>query len=183
MIIHGKTVVLRAVEAGDNPMLLELINDPDTEMMLGGSSWPISETEQLRWYERQEKSHDILRCVIALKTDGRAIGTAILSDIDQKNGTAQIHIKMAKDGGRGKGYGTDAVNALVGYAFRELRLHCVYAQILSYNLISMRLFEKCGFSKDGVLRGRVFKGGEFVDLCAYSILRTDEVCYETRDWQ
>ena len=38
MIIQGDKVVLRAVEESDNAMLLSLINDPDTEMMLGGSS-------------------------------------------------------------------------------------------------------------------------------------------------
>lgn len=175
MFIYGEKIVLRAVEESDNIMLLSLINDPDTEMMLGGSSWPVSETEQLKWFERQEQSRDVLRCVVALKDEGKAIGTLILSDINQKDGTAQIHIKMSKDGGRGRGYGTDAVNTLVGYAFRELRLHCVYANILSYNAASVRLFEKCGFSRDGILRSRVFKGGSFVDVYTYSILKEDQV--------
>ena len=96
MFIYGDNVVLRAVEENDNAMLLSLINDPDTEMMLGGSSWPVSEAEQLKWFEMQERNRDVLRCVVALKDDGKAIGTLILSDIDQKNGTAQIHIKMSK---------------------------------------------------------------------------------------
>ena len=173
MFIYGEKVVLRAVEEADNAMLLSLINDPDTEMMLGGSSWPISEAEQLKWFENQEKSRDVLRCIVGLRDDDRAIGTVILSDIDQKNGTAQIHIKMSKDGGRGKGYGTDSVKTLVNYAFGELRLNCIYADILSYNTASVKLFEKCGFKKDGVLRARVYKGGAFVDVYAYSLLRAD----------
>ena len=173
MLIYGDKIVLRAVEEKDNEMLLSLINDPDTEMMLGGSSWPVSETEQLQWFEMQERSRDVLRCVAALKEDGKAVGTLILSDIDQKNGTAQIHIKMSKNGGRGKGYGTDAVKTLVRYAFQELRLNCVYSSILSYNEASIRLFEKCGFTRDGTLRARVYKGGHFWDLYAYSILQKD----------
>ncbi len=173
MNIVGERVLLRAIEADDNVMLLSLINDPDTEMMLGGNSWPVSEAEQLKWFDTQEKTRDILRCIVSLKDDRIAIGTVILSDIDQKNGTAQVHIKMSKDGGRGKGYGTDAVETLVKYAFRELRLNCIYANILSYNEASVRLFEKCGFSKDGVLRARVYKGGRFVDVYAYSILQGD----------
>lgn len=151
MIIHGDKVVLRAVEESDNAMLLSLINDPDTEMMLGGSSWPVSEAEQLKWFEHQERSRDVLRCIVALQEDGKAIGTIILSDIDQKNATGHIHIKMSKDGVRGKGYGTDAVNTMVQYAFEELRLNCIYANILSYNETSIKLFERCGFKKDGVL--------------------------------
>ncbi len=173
MIIHGDKVVLRAVEESDNAMLLSLINDPDTEMMLGGSSWPVSEAEQLKWFEHQERSRDVLRCIVALQEDGKAIGTIILSDIDQKNATGHIHIKMAKDGGRGKGYGTDAVNTMVQYAFEELRLNCIYANILSYNEASIKLFERCGFKKDGVLRQRVYKKGKFIDMLAYSKIISD----------
>ncbi len=166
-------MLLRAVEEADNQLLLSLINDPDTEMMLGGSSWPVSEAEQLKWFEHQERSRDVLRCIVALKEDGKAIGTIILSDIDQKNATGHIHIKMSKDGGRGKGYGTDAVNTMVQYAFEELRLNCIYANILSYNEASIKLFERCGFKRDGVLRQRVYKKGQFIDLLAYSRLITD----------
>lgn len=173
MIIHGDKVILRAVEEADNAMLLSLINDPDTEMMLGGSSWPVSEAEQLKWFEHQERSRDVLRCIVALQEDGKAIGTIILSDIDQKNATGHIHIKMSKDGGRGKGYGTDAVNTMVHYAFEELRLNCIYANILSYNEASIKLFERCGFRRDGILRQRVFKKGQFYDLFYYSRLISD----------
>ena len=107
MIINGEKITLRAVEASDNDMLLSLINDPETEMMIGGSSWPVSQSDQISWFEKQEKTQDILRCIVVVKESETAVGTVILSDINQKNGTAQIHIKMSKDGGRGKGYGTD----------------------------------------------------------------------------
>ena len=173
MLIYGEKIVLRAVEKADNTMLLSLINDPDTEMMLGGSSWPVSESDQLKWFEHQEHSRDVLRCIVALQNDGRALGTIILSDIDQKNATGHIHIKMLKDGGRGRGYGTDAVKTMVRYAFEELRLNCIYANILAYNDEPIKRFERCRFKKDGVLRQRVYKKGKFVDMLAYSILITE----------
>lgn len=173
MFIYGEKIVLRAVEETDNPMLLSLINDPDTEMMIGGSSWPVSKIEQLKWFENQERRRDVFRCIVALQDNGEAIGTLILSDIDQKNATGHIHIKMSRNGGRGKGYGTDAVNTIVRYAFEELRLNCIYANILVYNKVSIKLFERCGFKRDGVLRQRVYKQGRFVDMLAYSRLISD----------
>ena len=172
MIIRGEKIILRAVDANDNAMLLSLINDPDTEMMLGGSSWPVSEAEQLKWFEQLERSKDVLRCIIATPEDGSAVGTIILSDIDQKNGTGHIHIKMSKEG-RGKGFAADAVNTLVEYAFDELRLHCIYANILAYNDASVKLFEKCRFQRDGVLRARVYKRGKYIDTYTYSRLSDD----------
>lgn len=37
MIIQGEKVILRALEKNDADLLLDIINDPDTENMLGGS--------------------------------------------------------------------------------------------------------------------------------------------------
>jgi RimJ/RimL family protein N-acetyltransferase len=173
MIIYGEKILLRAIEPDDNHMLLELINDPETEAMIGGFSWPTSLDGQMKWYSRLENSQSILRCTIADKEENKPLGTLILNEIDQKNGTAHIHIKMSKDGGRGKGYGTDALNTIVSYAFSELRLNCIFANIISYNDASVHLFEKCGFKRDGILRQRVFKQGKYHDVYTYSRLMTD----------
>jgi RimJ/RimL family protein N-acetyltransferase len=172
MNIQGNLVVLRAISMKDAAMLVSLINDSETEKMLGGSSFPVSYEEQEKWIAEQRGRTDILRCVVALKeNEDLGIGTVILTDIDFKNGVAQVHIKMDKQQGRGKGYGTDAVNTIVDYAFNEMRLNCVYADVLEYNKVSQKLFEKCGFHKDGTLRSRIYKGGSYVNVCSYSRLR------------
>lgn len=173
MNILGEKTVLRAIEPADNALLLELINDPGTEKMLGGSSFPVSETAQSKWICEQIGRTDVLRCIVADKnTPKEGVGTVILSDIDRKNGTAQVHLKLIEVG-RGKGYGTDALKAMVGYAFRQMRLHCVYAHVLEYNKASRKLFEKCGFQREGLLRSRAFKDGEYVDMVSYSMICHD----------
>lgn len=174
MNLQGENIILRAMGMQDAQLLFDMINDPDTERMLGGSSFPVSKESQNRWIEEQKNRKDILRCIVAVKEDmEHGLGTVILSDIDSKNGVAQVHIKMAKGQGRGKGYGTDALKTIVHYAFNELRLNCIYADVLEYNIPSQRLFEKCGFKKDGVLRSRVFKNGKYIDVFTYSILKSD----------
>jgi RimJ/RimL family protein N-acetyltransferase len=173
MVIYGDKIKLRAIESEDNEFLLEMMNDPDIEMMVGGYSQPESMAEQMKWFTRLESKSSILRCIIANKENDKAIGTLILNDIDMKNGTGHIHIKIANGSERGKGYGTDAINTMVKYAFSELRLNCVFANILAYNEPSVHLFEKCGFTRDGILRARVFKQGQYVDLFSYSRLSTD----------
>ena len=170
MNIYGEKVLLRAIEPGDNALLLEMINDPATEKMLGGGSFPISEVSQAKWIADQTGRNDVLRCIVADRNvPEHGVGTVILSDIDQKNGVAQVHVKLAPSC-RGKGYGTDALRALVNYAFTQMRLHCVYAHVLSYNEPSQKLFVKCGFQKEGVLRARAFKDGCYVDVISYSIV-------------
>lgn len=174
MIIEGERIVIRAIEKEDNAVLLSMINDPDIERMIGGASWPVSKIEQEHWFEQQiNKGSDVRRGIIALKSNNQAIGTVILSDIDNKNGVAEIHIKIVGKGYQGMGYGTEAIKTTVQYAFKEMRLNCIYALVLTNNEPSIKLFEKCGFSKEGLLKARVFKGGQFWDQYSFSIVRSD----------
>lgn len=172
MNIQGEKIILRALDIRDAQFLYELINDPETEKMLGGSSLPISLEQQKNWIVSQAGRDDVVRCVVAVKENmEEGLGTVILSDIDRKNGVAQVHIKMKISNGRRKGFGSDALRTIVRYAFMEMRLNCIYAEVLSYNQPSQRLFEKCGFKRDGCLRSRIYKNGEFVDVISYSILK------------
>lgn len=173
MNISGEKVVLRALESCDSEMLYSIINDPETEYMLGGASFPVSTKAQNDWLNMLKNDSGTLRCAIVPHGELAAVGTVILSDIDYRNGTAEVHIKLCPDGVRGKGYGTDAVSALTEYAFFELRLNCVYARISEENQISQRLFEKCGFKKEGVMRSRMFKRGKYINWISYSVLSAE----------
>ena len=174
MNIQGNDVYLRAISMKDANLLMELINDAETERMLSGSSFPVSFEGQEKWIAAQIGRTDVLRCIVALKEDEEGIGIVMLSDIDTKNGVAQVHIKMDTQRGRGKGYGSDALNAIVDYAFDEMRLNCIYADVLEYNTVSQKLFEKCGFHRDGLLRSRAFKGGSYNNIVSYSRLKEDK---------
>lgn len=168
MNISGENVLLRAIDEKDCELLREMMNDSETEYFLGGWSFPLSKADQQNWFESQHMSKNTLRVMI--DTGDITVGTAILSDIDYKNGSAQIHIKLHGVENRHKGYGTDAITALCNYAFMELRLHCIYAEVSQHNIPSQRLFAKCGFEQEGVLRDRLFKKGKYIDVVLFSKL-------------
>lgn len=171
MIIKGKSVVLRAIELEDADMLRQMMNDSEIETMMWGSSYPVSKHNQIAWINSLGNNNSTFRAIIDVNDSG--IGTIILSDIDMKNGNAEIHIKLADANMRGRGYGTDAVRTLTKYAFNELRLNCVYCRVHADNVASQKMFLKCGFKQEGVLRSRVFKNGVFHDFNQYSILKSD----------
>lgn len=80
MIIQGEKVILRALEKNDADLLLDIINDPDTENMLGGSSYPVSYDMQCEWIENQKNDDTVFRTIIALNDEKKTgIGTIILS--------------------------------------------------------------------------------------------------------
>lgn len=172
MFIKGRKVLIRAIELSDAELLREMINDEEIEQMMWGYSFPVAKHQQVSWIENLSRNNDaIFRGMIDV--NNVSVGTVILSDIDMKSGTAEIHIKLAKSSDRGKGYGKDTVLTMLCYAFNELRLNCVYCRIKEDNIPSQKLFESCGFTKEGCLRARVYRQGRFYDFYEYSILRTE----------
>lgn len=176
MNIIGEKIVLRALEDKDNEMLLSIINDPTIEYLLGGWSFPISKDNQKAWFDSLKYNDKELRCTVEIREEAEAIGVVMLTDIDYKNGNAEIHIKLLNNENRKKGYGTEAIKCLVNYAFSELRLHTIYARISEHNIASKKLFEKCGFTLEGLLKDRLYKNGKYISIMSYSVVNSEVIC-------
>ena len=176
MNIIGEKIILRALEAKDNEMLLSMINNSEIEYMLGGWSFPVSSQNQTDWFNSLKYNTNELRCVVEILEDEKAIGVVLLTDIDYKNGNAEIHIKLVNEECRRKGYGSEAVRCIVQYAFRELRLHTIYARVNEHNIVSKKLFEKCGFTMEGLLKDRLYKKGKYISILSYSIVNSELIC-------
>lgn len=170
MILKDNEIVLRAIEENDADLLYKMINDPEMERMVVGWSFPVSKSEQIQWIHTQKSNSSNMRYIVEM--DKKAVGMASLTKLDFKNSVCELNIKLDSDA-KGKGIGYRTINLLLNYCFNELNIHCATAEILDYNIPSQKLFTKCGFKKEGVLRNRVFKNGEYHDLFAYSILKSE----------
>jgi RimJ/RimL family protein N-acetyltransferase len=76
-------------------------------------------------------------------------------------------------GGRGKGYGTEAVIIMVDYLFLSRDLVRIQATTDLRNKASQSLLEKAGFKREGILRKSYFMRGAWTDCYVYSILRDE----------
>ncbi len=75
----------------------------------------------------------------------------------------------------GNGYATEAAEAVLRYAFREIGLHRVYASHHIENTASGRVLMKIGMREEGILRdGQKNPDGTFSDLRLYAKLSTDD---------
>lgn len=169
MIIKYDDIILRAIEEEDMELLREMLNDPVIEHMTIGTNIPVSKRDQSNWFANWHNSNEI-RLIIETEEHG-SIGSVGLTEIDWMNKTGLFYSKLATSKNiRGKGYGTKATNALIKFAFEELNLHCIYSIIIDYNIASQRVKEKCGFTKDGILRSYTYKNGQYHDAILYSIV-------------
>ena len=73
----------------------------------------------------------------------------------------------------GRGFCTEAAQAVLDFGFESLRLHRVYAMYFARNPASGRVLEKLGMAREGLLRGHVRKWGVFEDLVLQGILREE----------
>jgi RimJ/RimL family protein N-acetyltransferase len=73
----------------------------------------------------------------------------------------------------GKGYGTDAMNVLLRFSFRELNLHRVGLLTFSINPRAIRSYEKAGFVHEGKVRGAMRRYGKRCDFVVMGILRAE----------
>jgi ribosomal-protein-alanine N-acetyltransferase len=67
----------------------------------------------------------------------------------------------------GQGIMTQAARLVVQYAFKTFDIICMQAGVFSSNPASMRVLEKSGFIKQGILKGTIFKQGQILDEHIY----------------
>jgi ribosomal-protein-alanine N-acetyltransferase len=103
---------------------------------------------------------------------GKLIGTCGFTSFDLPNKRAEVGY-VINPAFSGRGVATEALMAVLDYAFNELKLHRVEAKYIYGNDASRRVMEKCSMTFEGILRGYMYIKREFRDIGICSIL-TDE---------
>lgn len=165
-------VYLRPAERDDIPRFVRWFSDAAMVRFLASTA-PFSTAEEERWFERmlERQRTSAWFFVICRRTDGTPIGTIGLEDLDPVNGSAQVGIALGES--RGEGLGSDAMRAILGFAFEELRLERVWLDVAAENAPAIRSYAKVGFVTEGTLRRAWFLEGGFHDLHRMAILRDE----------
>ncbi|MEY4530525.1 MAG: hypothetical protein RLZZ156_1246 [Deinococcota bacterium] len=104
--------------------------------------------------------------------DGAFIGEVVLNDLDTDNQAMNFRIGLQAEF-LGQGYGTEATRAVVNNGFEQVRLHRISLSVYAFNPRAQRVYEKCGFVKEGLERHALFWEGQWVDSIRMAILSTD----------
>ena len=73
----------------------------------------------------------------------------------------------------GQGIMTEVLQAILNYAFNEIELNRVQAEVFDGNIVSEKVLIKCGMRLEGIARQKYYKNGEFIDTAQYAIIRCD----------
>ncbi|MCC8194093.1 MAG: spermidine N1-acetyltransferase [Deltaproteobacteria bacterium] len=103
---------------------------------------------------------------------GTNIGMVELIEIDYIHRRAEFLIIVHPDF-QNKGYATRATGLALAHAFNVLNMHKVYLLVDSENTRAIHVYEKLGFSREGLLRQEFFSNGRYRDVVRMSLFRSD----------
>lgn len=162
---------LRPLSLGDAEHLLGIYSDPEFMRYWSSKPWThIDQAIALIENDRRElAAGEHLRLGVYLRDQGRLIGTCSLFNLNEGCRRAEVGYGIARTLWR-RGYMVEAVSAVISFAFSELRLHRLEADIDPRNEGSARGLERLGFIREGLLRERWIVGEEVSDSALYGLL-------------
>jgi [ribosomal protein S5]-alanine N-acetyltransferase len=170
-MLAGNKVNLRSVEKEDLPILVEWYNNPE----FFGEYVPLIQTSRMEMEKAfdNRKSSETKTFIIE-KKDGDKIGYIIHFNV-LWNGIGKLTTiaYSLKPSERKNGYGTEAAQIIVDYLFLTKEIPCIQATAHIQNIASIRVLEKVGFKREGIIRKRFYIRGEWSDQVLFSILKEE----------
>jgi len=166
----GETTHLRAVEEADLPLLVLWMNDPDVRHWLHHSERPDAtvDTVRARFGLEQEGLPNLVWMIETL--EGRPVGHVGLLGIDPHSLRAELAISIGETDCWSRGFGTDAIRAVLRHAFDTMGLRRIDLHTDADNARGIRCYEKCGFVREGVMRERRLRYGKPLDMVVMGVL-------------
>ena len=139
------------------------------------SAWyvPVSEAAHDAWMDQMSKRQDMYLFVVVERSANQPIGYCFLADISTVHHHARLGIAIGEADFRNKGYGSETMRGLLTFGFEDLNLERIFLDVASHNLPAIRVYEKCGFVTEGVLRRHYYVGGQYRDMRMMSMLRQE----------
>lgn len=136
--------------------------------------------ELLKGYQAALSRRTLLIAGLYLPGQDEPAGKLTAGDYNPRNRSAEVGYYLAP-AFRGNGRMAKALNSFCTCLFQTFGLNKVYAQTGAFNQASVRLLERTGFRRDGVLRQHHPWNGVLWDDYLYSLLAEDFFSTERRD--
>ena len=165
-------LTLRPFRPDDAPDVRRLAGDPAVAAKTLNIPHPYDEGVAETWIAGHQEAYDAGRLVSLAVTrteDGALLG-AVSLELTPEHVRGELGYWIGR-AHWGRGYATEAAEALMRFGFEMLRLVRVTAHIMSSNPASGRVLLKIGMAREGRLPRHVRKNGVFEDVELFGRLR------------
>jgi ribosomal-protein-alanine N-acetyltransferase len=168
---RGKKVFLRSPNSADSAEFTAL-NKASRKFYRNLVNPPTDEKSFTAFLQRSESETEE-SFFICRAEDGAIVGAVNLSQIFRKAfQNAYLGYYLAEKY-TGCGYMTEAVALVLRYAFKELKLHRIEANVQPENAASIAVLNRCGFTREGFSRKYLKIGGRWRDHLRFAIIAED----------
>jgi RimJ/RimL family protein N-acetyltransferase len=171
--LEAGRVRLRWLTEADIPALFGIFGDPEVTRFWGFAVLrnPTDAAALLQEIHRGFHAGSLFQWGVET-AEGLLVGTCTLSQIDTANRRAELGFALGKTFW-GQGYMSAALPALLQFAFNQLGLLRIFADVDPRNARSIHALERLGFRKEGVLRQHYWVQAEPQDAVVYGLLRSE----------
>ena len=168
-VIETDRLVIRPMNVTDIPALKKWMPDGSIYTYWGKGPGKAEKQPELL-FEKKERPTKSFHLGIAEKETDEVIGDLWVYLIENDR-MAQIAIRLSGEK-HGRGYGTEALSAMTGFCFENTELKRLWTQVDVRNTASVRMLEKCGYTREGLIRqGKMVN--TWCDYYIYGILASD----------
>jgi RimJ/RimL family protein N-acetyltransferase len=173
-MLEGRIVNLRARGMADLERNTRWINDREvTRFMAARYLWSSAAEEQ--WMrDHMVGPMTFAATPFAINTkDGEHIGNTSLFNVSPEDRKADFGIMIGEKAYWSKGYGSDATQTLLRFAFDEMNLNRVQLDTYAFNERAIAAYRKSGFVEEGRRRQARWSEGAYHDVILMSALRDE----------
>ena len=165
-------VTLRFLEFDDIDTLYSWESDIELSIWSGWTS-PSSRAAFRHKFEQRITKPEKDLMMLGIEFEGRLVGYVQLALIDHYEQRAAVGVLVGEKSMWGRGIASTALRILLDYAFTVKGLARVYAEVYSFNQRSLRLMERIGFQKEGILRQHEIHNGVRQDMHVFGMLKSE----------
>ena len=163
-------IQLRKWKTGDEKDLVKHASDLDVVRFLKNSfPYPYTHSDARRWI--YFANNLVNGCFRAIEVNGEVVGcVGIEMQEDVFCKSAELGYWIGREYWN-KGIMTSVVKEMVEYAFSEMGIIRLYANVFDGNIGSVKVLEKAGFVHEARLKKAVYKNDEFLDQLIFAIIK------------
>jgi RimJ/RimL family protein N-acetyltransferase len=173
-MLIGKLVRLRPYESSDLDRVLGWVNDHDIAQFMA-MRYESSRAQEEEWIAKAAYRTSPPDVVLAIDTlsESRHIGSIGLHQVVHEDRKAVLAIMIGEKDCWNHGYGADAIQTLLRFAFDEINLNRIELLVHDDNPRAIACYRKCGFVEEARLRQDHYKGGAYHDTLVMGLLVDD----------
>jgi len=155
-------ITFRKLTIKDLSHRMKWLNDPEVNKYLSTRVRSGTDEEfHKKWFKNY--SSDETREIFTIEVDNEPVGQVGLININTLDKNASLYIMIGEKAYWNKSIGSKSIEFILEHGFSQLKLHKIWLDVHAENKTAIKLYEKFGFTQEGLFKDQIQYGDHFSD--------------------